>query len=274
MTDTALAIQHLRSNGQANLMKMSEAQIAKIVERLPEADRARHTAGRRNTAHTSQLMSLTMLTDSSYRRLRQCLAQIEKKRRALDENFFKMRKTEVRVRNLREKGDELSLIRAQELEHKSERGLVYIEGALKEIGIFQDAYDEIIEAHNIPVDWDERDSEMEEAKAHMRQAFRQAHRDMVNGGSISLGDMEYLEQYGIHIQTAERFISEYIHGVDELIKANKLVPVTHLYEFLDRMAEIFEDAHKDVMEHIGLKQIIRDDFLYLEDKTDGVQNEE
>ena len=51
---------------------MSEAKIQKISERMGEIDRALHTTGRKNTQTTSQLMTLTMLTDSPYRRLRHC----------------------------------------------------------------------------------------------------------------------------------------------------------------------------------------------------------
>ena len=44
--------------------------------------------------------------------------------------------------------------------------------------------------------------------------------------------------------------------------------VEHLYAFLDRMAAQFNDAHKMVMKRIGIKELIKEDFLYLEDKKD------
>jgi len=34
------------------------------------------------------------------------------------------------------------------------------------------------------------------------------------------------------------------------------------------MADTFHDAHKDVMDRIGIKELIKTDFLYLEDKED------
>ena len=57
---------------------------------MVEIDRVNHTAGRSNTQTTNQLMTLTMMTDSPYRRLRQCMSQIERKRSALEESYFKM----------------------------------------------------------------------------------------------------------------------------------------------------------------------------------------
>jgi len=45
----------------------------------------------------------------------------------------------------------------------------------------------------------------------------------------------------------------------------KMPSVEHLYEFLDHMAKQFYSAHIMVMNRIGLKTIIRDDYLYLEE---------
>ena len=72
----------------SGLPTITPKKLAKISERMVEIDRANLTAGKRNTQTTTQLMTLTMLTDSPYRRLRQILAQIEKKRGALEEAYF------------------------------------------------------------------------------------------------------------------------------------------------------------------------------------------
>ena len=67
------------------LATITDEKLAIISQKMVAIDRANNTAGRSETQTTNQLMTLTMLTDSPYRRLRQCLAQIEKKRGALDE---------------------------------------------------------------------------------------------------------------------------------------------------------------------------------------------
>jgi len=248
------------------LATITDEKLAVISKKMVAIDRANHTAGRSNTQTTNQLMSLTMMTDSPYRRLRQCLSQIEKKRTALEESYFKMKKKKVLIKAWYEKGDELSVVKAQEAESSAIRQKNYIDGAFKEIATFQCAYDEIRESHNIPDDWDERDAEEAEIDHHIKQAFRQAHRDMVNTGRIGLGNMEYMEQYGIHLQTATKVIADYIAGEDKMIAKGKMPTVKHLYAFLDRMAETFHDAHKDVMQRIGIKKLIKEEFLYLEDK--------
>ena len=250
------------------LATITDKKLAIIAEKMVEIDRVNHTAGRSNTQTTNQLMTLTMMTDSPYRRLRQCMSQIERKRKALEESYFKMQKKKVLVKLWYEKGDELSVIKAQEAESNMIRQKDYIDAAFKEIATFQCAYDEIRESHNIPENWDEKDAELAEIDHHIKQAFRQAHRDMVNTGRIGLGNMEYMEQYGIHIQTATKIIADYIVSEDKMIAKGNFPTVNQLYAFLDRMAETFHDAHKDVMKRIGIKELIKEDFLYLEKKDD------
>ena len=250
------------------LATITDEKLAVIAEKMVAIDRANHTAGRSQTQTTNQLMSLTMMTDSPYRRLRQCMSQIERKRTALEESYFKMQKKQLQIKLWYEKGDEMSVVRAKEAESGMIRQKDYIDAAFKEIATFQCAYDEIRESHNIPENWDEKDAELAEIDHHIKQAFRQAHRDMVNTGRIGLGNMEYLEQYGIHIQTATKIIADYIASEDEMISEGKLPTVKHLYAFLDRMAETFHDAHKDVMQRIGIKELIKEEFLYLEKKDD------
>jgi hypothetical protein len=248
------------------LATITNEKLAIIAEKMVEIDRVNHTAGRSQTQTTNQLMSLTMMTDSPYRRLRQCMSQIEKKRNALEEAYFKLQKSKVLIKQWYEKGDEISVIKAQEAESRMIRQKDYIDGAFKEIATFQCAYDEIRESHNIPEKWDERDAEEAEIDHHIKQAFRQAHRDMVNTGRIGLGNMEYMEQYGIHLQTATKVIADYIAGEDKMISEGKMPTVRHLYAFLDRMAETFHDAHKDVLNRIGIKELVKEEFLYLEKK--------
>ena len=248
------------------LATITNEKLAIISQKMVAIDRANNTAGRSETQTTNQLMTLTMLTDSPYRRLRQCLAQIEKKRGALDEAYFKMKKQQVLIKQWYEKGDEMSVLKAQEAEHALMRSKNYIDGAFKEIATFQCAYDEIRESYNIPENWDERDAEEEEIDHHIKQAFRQSHREMVGSGCITSGNMEYLEQYGIHIQTATRLIADYIASEDEMIVKGQMPTVAHLYAFLDRMAETFHDAHKTVMQRIGIKELVKEEFLYLEKK--------
>ena len=251
---------HRSVNGLAT---MTPDKISKVADRMLEINRAVNTLGRKNTQNTIQMMTLTMLTDTPYRRLRQCIIQIHQKKEALMDSYWKLRKQEYRIKKWKEKGDEFSLIKVEEAEYAMQASKVYIDGALKEIAVLQEAYLEIQKNHNIPDDWDEEDAEMDEIKHHIRQAFRQSHRDMIVGGHISQGNAEYLEQYGIHLQTAERVIGKYILECERMMEEDDQMPnINHFYDFLDKAVEVFGKEHLEVLKHIGLDGIIKQEFLY------------
>ena len=241
---------------------MTPDKIAKINERMVEIDRANNTTGRKNTQHTNQLMTLTMLTDSPYRRLRQCLAQIEDRRVAIEGNLYELKKGEIAFRELEQKDDELSILKCAWQKYQLKRSRTYIEGALKELAVFQEAYEEIRKNNNIPEFWDEEDAENDEARHHIRQVFRQAFRDTQLTGHISQGNAEYLEQWGIHLQTAEAIVKQYLQKTEKMIIDGKMPTIDHLYEFLDNCADLFENEYMKVMKRIGLDKIVRKDLLY------------
>ena len=237
--------------------------LAKISERMVEIERATQTTGRKNTQTTNQLMTLTMLTDSPYRRLRQCLVQIESKKKAVTESFYRTKKMMIQIREWEEEGTELSLIEAEQARVGIEQGKIYIDGALKELAVFQEAYEEIRKNNNIPVLWDEEDAEMDEIRHHVRQAFRQSHRDMILTGSITQGNAEYLEQYGIHLQTARNVISKYIAECEKMMEEEGNMPnIDHLYTFLDNCVKIFGEEYINVMNHIGITELVRSEWLF------------
>jgi len=246
----------------SGLATITPEKMQKISDRMVEMERANNSLGRRNTQTTNQLMTLTMLTDSPYRRLRQCLAQIEKKKSALREHYFKHKKLLVEIKEWEEEDTELAHIKIAEARAGIEHGKIYIEGAIKELAVFQDAYEEIRKNNNIPVLWDEEDAETDEIRHHIRQAFRQSHRDMILTGTITQGNAEYLEQYGIHLQTARNVIGKYIATCEALIEEGKMPNIDHLYEFLDSCVEIFGEEYIKVMNHIGITELVRSEWLF------------
>ena len=246
-----------------NLPTITPKKLAKISERMVEIDRANLSAGKRNTQTTTQLMTLTMLTDSPYRRLRQILAQIEKKRGAIEAAYFGHQKMMLKVEKWQEKDDALSRIKVNEAMVGVERSKKYLDGALREIGALQDAYEEIRKNNGIPELWDEEHAELDEINHHIRQVFRQSHRDMVMSKKISQGNAEYLEQYGIHLQTAQRVIGDYINGCEKMMNEDGVMPtVDHLYEFLDVCVDNFGKEYIKVMNHIGITDLVRNEWLF------------
>jgi len=266
-----------------------DAKLAKLAKNMPEINRATQVFGRQNSQATGKLMSLNMISQSPYRRLKQCLAKIERKRSALKENIFKLRKEKLKMDKLlyqKEKfEDQLKLTDVdtdpQEIEFKiqhiniqlqekaaniSDTNL-YIEGALKEIGMYQDAYSEIKESYNIPDTWDENDFEKCEVEEHVKTAFLHLIRDIEMNGRVNVGTHEYLEQYGVNPHTATKLVQIYLNNIEKMISEGKYANITVLYDFLDEMYNTFRDEYKHAMRRIGLKKLISEDYLYLEEKT-------
>ena len=247
-----------------SVLKIDGDALEKIESRLPEIKRARNSAGRKNTQTTAQLMTLNIAGDEPYRHLRQILAQIERKSAALEEAYFKLKKDDVRLKKLETKKDDLSLIQADEIKSRMERSRLYVEGALKEIGMFQDAYEEIREMHNIPEKWDEKDSEKAEIRHHIKMGFRNSFQEMMSTGMIGRGSAEYLEQFGVHPQSARKYLHDYIVQNESMMDSGKEPTIEHFHKFLDSMADKFQESHKLCMKRIGLKTLVREEWCYRE----------
>lgn len=251
-----------------NLPSLSDKAVAKIQERMPEIHRATKAFGRNNSPVENKLMSLNMISHSPYKQLKQCLSQIEKKRNALKEAYFKAAKDDNRLAHLEHKLQQEGLdkfekrsieIKIMELQTNMADSKIYIEGALKSIGDFQDAYEQIRINNNIPEDWDEKDFIEAEFENHIKTAFQHAMRDLQSAGRAAHSTLEYFEQYGIKPAIGYAEAMKYL-------AENKEGDIESLYAWYDEMYEKYKDCPKKAMKHIGLDEIYNKDFIYLETK--------
>jgi hypothetical protein len=258
-----------------------QAKLARLAENMPEINRATKSFGRSNSQTSDKLMSLTMISYSPYRYLHQCLAKIESRRSAIKENQYRLRKSQIEIAQLQLKKDQLSnqpnfdkSIQLEidlldiELEEKIVNlndSMLYLEGALKEIAVYQDAYNQIKKNHNIPDNWDELDFEQSEIEHHIKSAFNNGIRDILSTGRLNNGTLEYMHQFGINPITAQTLIGSYIEDANDMIrKQNQYPSIEHLNQFLDHVYIAFKDTYKDQMRRIGLDELITTDGLYLD----------
>ena len=259
---------------------INDKKLQKINSFMLEVDRATSIFNKTNSQTTSSLMTLTMLESGPYRILRQILAQIEKKRSALKEIIFKHGKDKIRVDEISEQlelgNNKVPInyfkIRRLELEvfelnYNINDAQGYIEGALKEIGAYQERYKEILKNNNIPDDWDEKDFEKAEIEHHIKSIFRNAIRDKISGG-CNQGTMEYMEQFGINPIVGYKLVDGYVQSVNNAIniEEDKLPSIDIEYKFLDSMYDLFKDEYKKVLERIGLDNLTYDEYLMKEVK--------
>jgi len=241
---------------------ISKEGLQKICNRLPELERGKKAVGRKNSQTTSTLMTMTMIADSPYRQMKQCLSQIDSKRNGLIESYFNTQKTKVKIAKWEESDNELDKVKAEEAKVQIEQSKVYCENAMKEIGMYQDIYDEIRESHGIPVDWDEEDYEASEIQHAIRMSFRQAIQNLMATDKIAISTVEYWEQFGIHPMVGEKLTREYMNSVRVELNENKLPSVQSMHVFLDQMVETFKDEHRHSLKRIGVDAIVNHSYIY------------
>ena len=245
------------------LVEDIQSKILNLTKSLPGFKHSKKMFGRQNSQSTSQLMSLTMLGDGPYHFMKQCSAQIDTKIGALQSVYFRMKKSVYRIKKWEKKGDEYSLICAEEERVSLISAEDGISHTLREIQMYQEAYEEICKHHGINENWDEADFNKLEEENHIRMAFRLALRRLMENGSIDRATSEYMEQNGIHPMSGERVARQYHQEVTQLLDEGKAPPVKHFHNFLDNMVELFKGSYKETMDRIGIKKIIRENSVLL-----------
>ena len=178
------------------------------------------------------------------------------------ESYFNTQKTKVKIAKWEESDNELDKVKAEEAKVQIEQSKVYCENAMKEIGMYQDIYDEIRESHGIPVDWDEEDYEASEIQHAIRMSFRQAIQNLMATDKIAISTVEYWEQFGIHPMVGEKLTREYMNSVRVELNENKLPSVQSMHVFLDQMVETFKDEHRHSLKRIGVDAIVNHSYIY------------
>jgi len=245
--------------------------ITGLIEGLNEVNRATKSFGKKDSQTFSKLTSLTMVASSPYGRLKQCLAIIEKKRSALRDNIFILRKQRNRIKKLnvniceepegrfQDINIESFSLEIEEIQCSIADSTLYIEGAVKELASYQDAYVQIKTSHHIPDAWSESHYEQNEVEEHIRLAFQHAVRDKMMTGRINVGTQEYLEQFGVLPSVADHYVTEYLNEIQKNItKAD----IDTLYTFLDKVAVKFKDEYKKCIKQIGLDALVTQPLLY------------
>lgn len=250
---------------------LSANAIARIEAGMVEQHRIAAIFGRQNSQSTLKLMSLTMLTAGPFRLLRQCAAEIERRKQALEEASIGLRRARLEAQQARDDANtltgaarELRLLDAEQKEQGIRSSRAYIEGALKDVAALQDAYEQIRAAHGIRDGWDEADFEAGEIEHHLRSAFRLAYRDLMHTGRVSSAACEYGEQFGVHPAVLHRRAAEYVAACEAMLGRGEAPTVDHLHDWLDACYLAHRDGVQDAVRHLGLTDLITKWSLYVE----------
>ena len=249
-----------------NGSSMSDEALQKICDRLPELNRAKRAFGRKNSQTTATLMTMTMLADSPYRQMKQCMAQIDTKRHALIEAHFDIKKKKVNIERWEKSGDDLDAVEAEQARVQLPEVQTAADNSMREIGMYQDIYEQIRTTHNIPVDWDEEDYEKTEVAHALRMGFRQAIQNLMSSGRIATSTVEYWEQFGVHPMVGEKLTSDYLASIEAELNEKKFPSVVSMHKFLDQMVENFKDEYKHSLTRIGVDAIVNHQYAYKKKK--------
>lgn len=224
----------------------------RIINRLPEYFRASTIIGHSTSQASYSLQTMNMISDSPMSRLKQCLAQIDRRYQALRESHFKVEKIKLEIIDLDTKDDKYSKLDAEEKSAQIKEITKNMNIAFREIGLFQDMYDSIMKNNNIPINWSEKDFENQEMENMIRASYRLAIQDITHSGRCSQAVVEYWEQLGIHPQVGEIETRIYMSSIQESLEKGDIINITHMYFFLDAMVIKHKDDWKFVLSRIGL----------------------
>jgi len=255
-----------------DLRSLDEAALARIERGLVEHERESAIFGRSQTQTSLKLMSLTMLSAAPYRRLRQCAAEIERRKQALDDAAYKLRRAQLDATEYRRRAEteedqytrDCLLLDADKEEAGIRSSRSYVEGALKDLAALIDVRDQIMRTHGIRETWDEADAESGEIEHHLRSVFRLAYRDMVSTGRISHAACEYAEQFGIHPAILQRRTAEYLVECERLLGAGQAPNVDHFNDWLDACHHAHTDDVYRAVTRLGATDLITKWSLYVE----------
>ena len=244
---------------------INEKAVEKVTQYLPELIDKTKAFGSSNSQTTITMMTLTMLGgQSSYRMLRQILAEVEKRKNALSDVQVRHAKLAREIEKLEGEIDDpvqaaryrRACVSISTLEQK-------INGSFADIATLIDAYNNVKETRGISDEWDEESFENDEKKHHVRRCFEMMYRNMLEQGRINVSTIEYMQQFGIHPQICQKEVQGYINYTDDRIQGGHILHANDLEDFLDEMGEKYwEGADKTSERLFGKKDFANKDFMY------------
>lgn len=246
------------------LKSIPNIELENISKKMNEFHEVSNIFGRRSSSFSRINLTLNHITP--YQNLKQCTAEIESRRLALKDNYFKLKKNIIKLKRLKYRTTQSKLefdfdfqliqIEIEELEASIIDSRLYIEGALKEIAIFQQAYSEIVEAFNIE-NWDEKDFEEAEAEYQIKRCFQQCFRDIIESRTIRSDNQEWLEQLGINPMSIITEITEALNNTD--------TDYNHIIDRIDNMYKLYKNHYKKRLEQKGIKNTYNKQIIYRRD---------
>jgi hypothetical protein len=220
-----------------------------------------------NHSHTQWMWKhLNLSWHEPMRNMRQIAAETSRKKSALNEAKWRQVESEIKIRKIEDelqKGMEEGTIdywREVELKVKLAKlkegiaeGVVVIEGAMKDVLVLNELYEQLKQKVS---DFSEADVEKEETKSHLKRALVQSIRDVRMTGSITKAEQEYIEQIGINPMKLQGLLRAYVENESK----SDSWDVSGLYEFVDKLTDELVDTYKVDEKRMALQGFSTDIF--------------
>lgn len=204
-----------------------------------------------NHSHTQWMWKhLNLSWHEPMRNMRQIAAETTRKKGALNEAKWRQVESEIKIRKIEdelEKGTadgtidywrEVELkVKLAKLKEGIAEGIVVIEGAMKDILVLNELYEQLKQKVS---GFSEADVEKEETKSHLKRALIQSIRDVRMSGAITKAEQEYIEQIGINPMKLQGLLRAY---VDSEAKSDTW-DISGLYEFVDKLTDELVEVYK------------------------------
>lgn len=216
---------------------------------------------RSNSQTTLSHMSLTMLTGQSpLRQIRQILAEIDQRRTVLAEvqvGYAKMLEDAPNPDSSPEVFEAESRLRSFQITNFEDK----IAGSIKDLATLIHVYDNLVKEHDLS-EWTEEDFEKAEARHHVRRGFELLYRNVIVNGRPAESTVEYLQQFGVHVQIAFLEVTGYTTHVENMVSEGQYATGAHLEDFLDEMADKYVGCVAEAsMRMFGVENITNRDFM-------------
>jgi len=281
-----------------SMITVDDERMHQIAERMGEINRGLNAFSKTNTQLVS--LGLTLSEATPERNIRQIHAQIESKRGALSEAQFRLLKqqNDLKRKMLRldevlnaevgegkkypsEAYQQLDIERIEidieEIKAKMVDGRVHVEQAIKEIGMYQDAYDDIVEHFGLE-DWDEVDMEVADVDYNLRRCFFQSLRSCRQIGHINEPNQEWLEQMGINPSFVQFEMLGFLEGerkaMEEMIKTETFGDnMDEVENFVDHLVQKYYTMPAAQIKKRGMKSHIYDKWAFKDEKREQARLE-
>ncbi len=278
-----------------SMVTIDDARMHDIAERMDEINRGLNAFSKTNTQFVSLALTLSEVTPE--RNIRQIHAQIESKRGALSEAQFRLlkqqndlkrkliRREEILATEVGEGKKYINIdyrsldverieIDIEEIKAKMVDGRVHVEQAIKEIGMYQDAYADIVESFQLQ-DWDEKDMEHADVGYNLRRCFLQSLRSCRQIHYINEPNQEWLEQLGINPSFVQYEMLSFLETerkvMEDMMKKGDGFgdDMTAVDEFVDHLVEKYAEAPIIQIKKRGLKTAHYDRWSFIDSKQEN-----